>query len=722
MRARRLRLLELEKAKSYSQSDLHSLGMAAFQAYAKNNLPLLLKGEGELDENNYTERRDIAYGKVLSGGTLSGDGKPGDDEAKVKMHLSNMSSAAQAIKSNIVFGGADDILLPYLDTLYKETLDTSDQTIFTNLTRRMEGEFTDDMDNLNVLRPDVITRVTDYVPQIAKFVEMIVDKGFAYEAEGSVYFDISAFEKAGNTYARLRPDSRNDKELLEDGEGSLGMKLGGKRNPNDFALWKQSKAGEPYWPSKWGNGRPGWHIECSVMASDVLGEVMDIHSGGIDLAFPHHDNELAQSEAYYCQPGKGEHTWVNYFFHMGHLSISGSKMSKSLKNFQTIKDALKQSTARNLRIIFLMGKWNEGVEISQDMRTQADSWESTLNNFFTNTKSLLAEAGPTGVKNLSLDSKLSSSGLAAELEQAKKDLHAALANSFDTPRAMLVLLGLIKDANIHIREHKADADLTTLEIIARWITKIVGIFGLDANAQAPYDGLGWAAAGIGKIDPHEVIKPFETALDIVKKDVSNLSLNSLELKILLEQSPNTEFQELVAKGVNNIEQLAFPYVRRISRLRDELRRIVPTTNPDTKKVVLSLSDRIRDFDLTNLGVYLDDRPDGQPSLIKFVPATELIVAREEKAAKEAEKARAKEEAKRKKEAEEAAKWEKAKILPSDMFKTDEKYSAWDADGMPIKLKDGSDVPKSQTKKLKKEWDRQKKLHEDWKQRFCNESV
>lgn len=296
------------------------------------------------------------------------------------MHISNMNAAADAIRGPSLFPGADEVLSPYLDSLYKETFDTSDQSVFTDLTRTMEDLFFADMKALNVLPPDVITRVTEFVPHIAKFVERIVDKGFAYEAEGSVYFDIAAFEKAGNSYARLRPESRNDKSLQEEGEGSLSKNMGGKRGAGDFALWKKSKAGEPYWPSKWGNGRPGWHIECSVMASEVLGSSMDIHSGGVDLAFPHHDNELAQSEAYFCEAAKGEHTWVRYFLHMGHLSIAGSKMSKSLKNFQTIEDALATTyTSRSMRIVFLLGKWHDGVEISPEMRSHADGWESTVN-------------------------------------------------------------------------------------------------------------------------------------------------------------------------------------------------------------------------------------------------------------------------------------------------------------------------------------------------------
>lgn len=291
IRARRRRLLDLEKKKEHTDESISELWKAAFQAYAKSNLPQLLDVDGSgLDVQNYITRRDAAYGKVLAGGTLSGEDKPGDAEAKVKMHVNNMTAAVEAFKANQVFNGAEEILLPYLDSLYKETIDTSDQTIFTDLTKFMEGEFFDDMDALNVLRPDVITRVTEYVPQIVDFVKQIVDKGFAYEAEGSVYFDIAAFEKAGNAYARLRPDCRNDKSLQEEGEGSLSKSLGGKKGASDFALWKKSKKGEPFWPSPWGNGRPGWHIECSVMASDILGERMDIHSGGIDLAFPHHDN------------------------------------------------------------------------------------------------------------------------------------------------------------------------------------------------------------------------------------------------------------------------------------------------------------------------------------------------------------------------------------------------------------------------------------------------
>lgn len=305
----------------------------------------------------------------------------------------------------------------------------------------------------------------------------------------------------------------------------------------------------------------------------------------------------------------------------------------------------------------------------------------------------------------------------AELEKAKTDLHTAFTNSFDTPQAMRVIQELVSEANKVIVAQDAEAKLPELVAIGQWITKILGIFGLDENAKAPYDGLGWAPSAKKNVDPEAAVQPYAAVWKKVKADIEALNVSSDSVSSLLSQDPDTEFASISQKGVRDPEQLALPYLRAVSRLRDDLRRIVSSVSPDIKKAILSLTDRIRDEDLTVLGVSLDDRPDGKSSLIKFIDASELIAARNEKLAREAEKARAKEEAKRAREQAEKEKWEKAKLPHTEMFKGDEKYSEWDAEGLPTKLKDGSDVPKSQLKKLQKEWQRQKKSHEEWQAKF-----
>jgi len=320
----------------------------------------------------------------------------------------------------------------------------------------------------------------------------------------------------------------------------------------------------------------------------------------------------------------------------------------------------------------------------------------------------LSSAGKS-LENLSLsDSKES---LYSSLTKAQSEMDAALNDSFDTPRTMRIIYELIKEANIYNNTHKASADVEALAAVARWVTKIVGIFGLDKNAVAPYDGLGWASSATSSsADPKETVAPYATVYQEVKKEVESLGLSSEALDALLKTDVDAEFERISA-STSDLESIATPYLQAVSKTRDELRRLAPTST--SKKEILSLSDRIRDIDLTNLGVYLDDRPDGQPSLVKFVPKEQLLAQREEKAAKEREKTAQKEAARLAREKLEAEKREKAKVDPKVMFRSDEKFSEWDDEGMPTKLKDGSEVPKSQVKKLRKDWERQKKLFEEF---------
>jgi cysteinyl-tRNA synthetase len=299
LRGRQQYLLADFKSKNPTVTDdLINTTIKAFDAYVKKNLPLL---SADVNIGTFNEESGKQYANVIQGKSVDGVGPAGDKEAKIKMHLKTAGSAATALLApsksttedvDIFYASAEDVLLPYLDSLHGTSIDASDHTVFTRLTQKYEARFNEDMRSLNVLDPDVVTRVTEYGDQIVTFVEKIVANGFAYStSDGSVYFDIEAFEKVpGNHYARLEPWNRGDKGLQADGEGALSQqKTSEKRSESDFALWKSSKPGEPAWKSPWGPGRPGWHIECSVMASDVLGEQMDIHSGGIDLCFPHHD-------------------------------------------------------------------------------------------------------------------------------------------------------------------------------------------------------------------------------------------------------------------------------------------------------------------------------------------------------------------------------------------------------------------------------------------------
>lgn len=698
LRGRQQHLLADFKAKNPTITDgVIKTSTQAFDAYVKKNLPLLSQ---EVTISSFNNESAEKYANVYQGKSLDGGTPPGDKEAKIKMHLKTARSAVSALLApskstpegiELFYAGAEDVLLPYLDALYGSSIDASDHTVFTKLTQKYEARFNEDMRSLNVLDPDVVTRVTEYGDQIVTFVDKIVENGFAYKtSDGSVYFDIDGFEKVpGNHYARLEPWNRGDKGLQADGEGALSVqKTSEKRSESDFALWKSSKPGEPAWKSPWGPGRPGWHIECSVMASDVLGDQMDIHSGGIDLCFPHHDNELAQSEAHWSK-NEGGHQWVNYFLHMGHLSISGSKMSKSLKNFTTIREALARGdwNQRSLRIIFLLGGWHDGIEITDDMRKQGASWESYVTNFFYK------------IRDLEVHPNTSSSGVEDEkfqksFDSAKAKLHSALADSFDTPLAMRAISNLITDYNSADKTGLSDA--VSFDV-ARWITRMVRIFGLDGSVD-PYDGgIAWDGVDIPAA-AKEFVYAVSRERDEVRQHAIAGDLSDMVLESILAQHKPAQKQDVAA----------IQYAEVLSTFQENLRDLAVKKAP--AKSYLDLCDQLRDTHLWDLGIYLEDR-ENAPAMVRPVDA-ELQAARDQKEAI----ARQKADAKLKRERDEAEKnaklAEQAKINPKEMFKMEE-YSLWDEDGIPTKDREGADVAKGRSKKLRKEWEKQKKLYEEY---------
>lgn len=543
----------------------------------------------------------------------------------------------------------------------------------------------EDMANLNVLQADEITRVTEYGDEIVDFVKKIVQNEFAYVAsDGSVYFDINAFESGGNSYARLEPWNRNDKELMRDGEGALTQKNTEKRSDADFALWKSSKPGEPSWDCPWGKGRPGWHIECSAMASARLGKKMDIHSGGIDLAFPHHDNEIAQSEAYWHEKGKHEQ-WVNYFLHMGHLSIQGSKMSKSLKNFTTIREALGRGdwTSRSLRIVFLLGGWKDGIEITDDLVKAGSAWEEKLNNFFIkmndHTSSQEAPSNADG-------------SLGEALKSTQEAVYNSLCDSFNTPAAMHAISEIVSKYNISDKSTLNPKDVNDL---AKWLTSMVNIFGLNGNAPPDSTEIGWSGVQVP-----EDAKPYLYPLSAMRDSLRQAA----KAKVGISKDTIKEIIESKAVPEKDASEQAKPYSEVLSNFQTKLSSLEET---DTiSKEILSLCDRVRDIDLFDLGIYLEDR-ENQPALVRPV-TRDLIQAREEKA----ERARQKQIEKENKEKEALKRAEKGKLSHLEMFRTNE-FSAWDEDGIPTKDSAGEEITKSRSKKLRKDWERQKKAHEAW---------
>ncbi|ERE91026.1 putative cysteinyl-tRNA synthetase [Cricetulus griseus] len=304
-----------------------------------------------------------------------------------------------------------------------------------SLASLFEEEFKQDMAALKVLPPTVYLRVTENIPQIIAFIEGIIAHGHAYStATGSVYFDLQA---RGDKYGKL---------INVVPSAPVEPADSGKRHASDFALWKAAKPQEVFWTSPWGDGRPGWHIECSAMASEVFGSQLDIHTGGIDLAFPHHENEIAQSEVFHqCQQ------WGNYFLHSGHLHVKGKeeKMSKSLKNYITIKDFLQTFSPDVFRLFCMRTSYRSAIEYSDSTLLEAKHLLLGLTSF--------VEDARAYVKGQLTCGPVAEDVLWERLASTKKAVRAALANDFDTPRAVNALLDLVHHGNRELRAVSKEA-------------------------------------------------------------------------------------------------------------------------------------------------------------------------------------------------------------------------------------------------------------------------
>ena len=315
-----------------------------------------------------------------------------------------------------------------------------------SLTTRMTKEMYQDFDDLNIMRPDLDPTVTGHMPEIIALIERLIERGHAYVASnGDVLFEVKTFKD----YGKL---SLQNLDMLQ--AGARVDVDDNKRNPMDFVLWKMAKPGEPSWDSAWGKGRPGWHIECSAMNSKHLGNHFDIHGGGSDLQFPHHENEIAQSCCAFDTP------YVNYWMHGGMVQINKEKMSKSLNNFFTLRSVLKEYDAETVRFFLTSSHYRSQLNYSQDNLGQA---RSSLERIY------------TALRDVELiEVLLTDNEYVQRFEKAMND-------DFNNPEAMAVLFELAKDIN----RLKAEQDSKAGEL-AFILVKLGEILGIAQNSPEAF--------------------------------------------------------------------------------------------------------------------------------------------------------------------------------------------------------------------------------------------
>jgi cysteinyl-tRNA synthetase len=315
------------------------------------------------------------------------------------------------------------------------------------IAERFIQAYFEDVSALGCKKADVHPRVTENIEDIIHFIEKLIEKGYAYESDGDVYFKTRKFKD----YGKLSHQSID--ELHLGARIEIGEK---KQDPLDFALWKKAKEGEIYWDSPWGKGRPGWHIECSAMARKYLGDTIDIHAGGQDLTFPHHENEIAQSEALTGKP------FANYWMHNGYININNEKMSKSLGNFVLVHDILKKIDPQVLRFFMLSVHYRHPINFSEEVIESAKSGLERLRTSYLNLKHRLESS--TNLTN-------NDEEWLKKIEGFRNSFIQEMDDDFNTANAISVLFDMAKQANLYLQEKN-----TSEHIIRKFLTEFETLF------------------------------------------------------------------------------------------------------------------------------------------------------------------------------------------------------------------------------------------------------
>lgn len=359
-------------------------------------------------------------------------------------------------------------------------------------------EFWVDAKGLNVREASVHPKATENIDEIIRIISELEERGYAYKAGGDVYFRAKNFE----TYGKL------SHQPLEDLEAGARIETGDiKENPMDFCLWKGAKAGEPYWESPWGNGRPGWHIECSAMAGRYLGKTIDIHCGGLDLIFPHHENEIAQSE---CANGCD---FAHYWMHNGFINVDNHKMSKSLNNFFTVRDVANVYGYEPIRYLMISSQYRGPINYSVDILEQG---KNALERLYTCRDNI----------DFALKNAVEGGSVPAFVEERRNEFILAMDDDLNTADALAAVFGLVRDINTAIAE---GAGKDTLTAFAQIFDELTGVLGLVYNRKT--EALdSEIEALIEKRTEARKNRDFKTADEIRDK--------LKEMGIILEDTPN----------------------------------------------------------------------------------------------------------------------------------------------------------------------------------------
>lgn len=560
---------------------------------------------------------------------------------------------------------------------------------FTQLARDQEDAFLNDMARLHVLPPNAITRVSEHMDDIIRYIEQIQKNGFAYEAtDGSgVYFRT---QELGSKYGKLDPMRTSGVSAAEDqpeavaDEEEDGTPTSIKEDRRDFALWKATKEpGEPFWDSPWGKGRPGWHIECSAMTHHVLGDRLDVHSGGIDLKFPHHNNEIAQCDAHNEQTSSccghnhaNAREWCAHFVHFGHLYIRGLKMSKSLKNFISVREFLEHHSADEFRVFCLQFKYRANLHYSEDRVRDAVVTTDRIKSFFRSVHAYNTDS--TGKANAtSKRCEEQDLQLLSTLFATRAGVDSALMNDFDTPQALQLVLDLLARTNEYALSRQQRGEASPSEVlwsVTTYVLEMLSLFGLDGlHAEFAHVQHGFML--------HSAAATASTRQAQQSSDTHGLSGEEMLRSLVRFRAAVREQALLDPRAASNAQ-------------------------------ILKICDELRNNELPPLGVLVEDLAPGR-SIFKQISPEEYAA---DQAAAAAAAAQASEKADQLR-AKQLEYEQLMQIAPVDFFRASaeyqSKYTAFDEQGVPTHDDKNEELSKSQRKKLLKKHEKHIKAYEKY---------